>query len=70
MAEHRHKRDTNARRTPRAAYVAGPIALVATASAVTLGILAWGASGTAGPGRLAHAGPGPGKRKHHAPFVF
>ena len=40
MAEHRHKRDTNARRTPRAAYVAGPIALVATASAVTLGILA------------------------------
>ncbi|MEP9361352.1 mucin-2 protein [Nocardioides sp. CN2-186] len=49
MAEHRHKRDTNARRTPRASYVAGPIALVATASAVTLGILA---SHPAGSGTL------------------
>ena len=40
MAEHRHKRDTDARRKPRAAAVAAPIALVATASAVTLGVLA------------------------------
>ncbi|GAA1793985.1 hypothetical protein GCM10009795_044500 [Nocardioides hankookensis] len=40
MAEHRHKRDTDARRKPRAATVAAPIALVATASAVTLGVLA------------------------------
>ena len=40
MAEHRHKRDTNARRKPRAALVAGPLALLATASAVTLGVLA------------------------------
>ncbi|KQW52439.1 hypothetical protein ASC77_23920 [Nocardioides sp. Root1257] len=40
MAEHRHKRDTDARRKPRAATVAAPIALLATASAVTLGVLA------------------------------
>ena len=40
MADHRHKRDTNARRMPRAALVAGPLALLATASAVTLGVVA------------------------------
>lgn len=40
MADHRHKRDTNARRKPRAAVIAGPLALVATASAVTIGMLA------------------------------
>lgn len=40
MAAHRHKRDTNARRKPRAALVAGPLAVLATASAVTLGVLA------------------------------
>ena len=40
MAEHRHKRDTDARRKPRAATVAAPLALLATASAVTLGVLA------------------------------
>lgn len=40
MADHRHKRDTDARRKPRAALVAGPLALLATASAVTLGVLA------------------------------
>ena len=40
MAEHRHKRETNARRTPRAALVAGPVAFLATASVVTLGVLA------------------------------
>ncbi len=40
MAEHRHKRDTNARRKPRAALVAGPLAVLATASAVTIGMLA------------------------------
>ena len=39
MADHRHKRDTNARRTPRAAVIAGPLALLATASVVTLGVL-------------------------------
>ncbi|GAA4693929.1 mucin-2 protein [Nocardioides conyzicola] len=42
MAEHRHKRDTDARRKPRAATVAAPLALLATASAVTLGVLASG----------------------------
>lgn len=40
MAEHRHKREANARRMPRAAVVAGPLAVLATASAVTLGVLA------------------------------
>jgi hypothetical protein len=40
VADHRHKRDTDARRKPRAALVAGPIALLATASVVTLGVLA------------------------------
>ncbi|GAA1154609.1 mucin-2 protein [Nocardioides aquiterrae] len=40
MAEHRHKRDTDARRKPRAALVAAPLALLATASAVTIGVLA------------------------------
>ncbi|WP_155992798.1 mucin-2 protein [Nocardioides sp. URHA0020] len=40
MAEHRHKRDTDARRKPRAATVAAPLALLATASAVTIGVLA------------------------------
>jgi len=40
VAEHRHKRETTARRKPRAALVAGPFALVATASVVTLGVIA------------------------------
>lgn len=40
MAEHRHKRETNARRMPRASVVAAPLAVLATASAVTLGVLA------------------------------
>jgi hypothetical protein len=38
VADHRHKRDTNARRKPRAALVAGSLAVIATASAVTLGV--------------------------------
>jgi hypothetical protein len=40
VAEHRHKRDTEARRKPRAALVAAPLALLATAGAVTIGVLA------------------------------
>jgi hypothetical protein len=40
VAEHRHKRDTEARRKPRAATVAAPLALLATAGAVTIGVLA------------------------------
>lgn len=39
MAEHRHKRDTNARRKPRAVTVAAPLALMATVSTVGLGVL-------------------------------
>lgn len=39
MADNRHKRETNARRKPRAVVVAGPLAFLATASAVTLGVL-------------------------------
>lgn len=38
MADHRHKRDTDARRRPRATLVAGPLALFATASIVSLGV--------------------------------
>ena len=40
MAEHRHKRETNARRMPKAHLVAAPLALVATAAAVGMGVLA------------------------------
>lgn len=43
MADHRHKRDTDARRKPRAALVAGPLALFATASVVSLGVAFSGA---------------------------
>jgi hypothetical protein len=43
VAEHRHKRETNARRLSpfraRAVVIAAPLALLATASAVTLGVL-------------------------------
>ncbi|ANH40155.1 hypothetical protein I601_3756 [Nocardioides dokdonensis FR1436] len=39
MADCRHKRDTNARPRPRAALVAGPLAVLATASAITLGMV-------------------------------
>jgi uncharacterized protein YraI len=39
VADHRHKRETNARRKPKAVVVAGPLAVLATASAVTLGVL-------------------------------
>ena len=47
MAEHRHKRETNARRFPRAAVVAAPLAVLATLSTVSLGILGQGAAPTA-----------------------
>ncbi len=44
MADHRHKRDTNARRImptkARAVVIAGPLAVLATASAVSFGVLA------------------------------
>ena len=40
MAVHRHERDANARRKPRAVLVAGPVALLSTALAVTLGVAA------------------------------
>lgn len=43
MADHRHKRETNARKLNpfrvRAVVIAGPLAFLATASAVTLGVL-------------------------------
>lgn len=40
MAQHRHKRETDARRKPRAATVAAPLAILATISTVGLGVLA------------------------------
>ena len=42
MAIHSHKRDANARlfaRSPRASLIAGPLAVLATASAVSLGVI-------------------------------
>jgi hypothetical protein len=43
VADHRHKRDTNARllrvRVPKAPFIAGPIALVATLSTIGAGVL-------------------------------
>jgi hypothetical protein len=39
VADHRHKRDANARRKPRAVTVAAPLALLATVSTVGLGVL-------------------------------
>ena len=40
MAQHRHKREAPARRLPRAVQVSAPLAVVATLSAVTMGVLA------------------------------
>jgi uncharacterized protein YraI len=40
VADHRHKRDTNARRLPKAHLIAGPLAFLATATTVGLGVLA------------------------------
>ena len=40
MAQHRHKREAPARRIPRAVQVSAPLAVVATLSAVTMGVLA------------------------------
>jgi hypothetical protein len=39
VAQHRHKRDANARRTPSAIKVAGPLSVLATLSAVAVGVL-------------------------------
>ena len=39
MADQRHKRETEARRKPKALAVIGPLAVLATASAVTLGVV-------------------------------
>ncbi len=38
MGQHRHKRETNARRLPRASTLAGSLALLATASVVSIGV--------------------------------
>jgi len=40
VADHRHKRDTEARRFPKAQAVIGPLAVLATASVVTIGVVA------------------------------
>ncbi len=39
VAQHRHKREANARRLPRAAFIAGPAAAAVTLGAVGLGVL-------------------------------
>ena len=59
MANQSHKRDTNARlfsRAPRATVIAGPLAVLATASAVSLGVLTTDTGATA-PASLADALP-------------
>ena len=38
MADHRHKRETNARRIPRASLMAAPFAVLVTLSAVSVGV--------------------------------
>ena len=38
MADHRHKRDTEARRKPKPMAVIGPLAVLATAGAITIGV--------------------------------
>jgi hypothetical protein len=40
VADHRHKRDAEARRKPQALAVIGPLAVLATACAVSIGVLA------------------------------
>jgi hypothetical protein len=39
VADHRHKRDTEARRKPQALAVIGPLAVLATASAIAIGVV-------------------------------
>jgi hypothetical protein len=39
VADHRHKRDTEARRKPKAQAIIGPLAVLATAGAVTIGVI-------------------------------
>ena len=55
MAQARHKRDTNARRFPARAVIAGPIAFVATAAVVTVGVL--GGESSSSTDRQLTAGP-------------
>jgi hypothetical protein len=56
VAEHRHKRETEARRPkPRALAVIGPLAVLATLSTVTFGVVA-GATGPAGTSDLTPLG--------------
>jgi len=40
VADHRHKRVTNARKLPKAALVSGPIAALATVATVSVGVMA------------------------------
>ena len=40
MADNRHKRETEARRKPKALAVIGPLAVLATASVVAIGVAA------------------------------
>lgn len=47
MAEHRHKRET--RRLPRAGFIAAPVAVLVTLSAVTLGVATVETSGVSNP---------------------
>jgi uncharacterized protein YraI len=59
VAEHRHKRDTEARPKPPAMAIIGPLAVLATAGAVSLGVLA---AGPASSDRTAISGVAPDPR--------
>jgi hypothetical protein len=62
VGEHRHKRDTEARRKTKAVAVIGPLAVLATAGAVCVGVLAGGPAAsdlTAATGESPAARPSP-----------
>jgi hypothetical protein len=70
VGEHRHKRETEARRKPRPLAVIGPLAVLATASVVTIGVLAAGpASPDLAPTVAAPTGPTPSAERSTEPIT-
>ena len=70
MAQHRHKRDTEARRKPKALAVIGPLAVLATASAVSIGVLAVEpASSELAPSAAAPASPSVSAERGDVPLT-
>ncbi|HQR25576.1 MAG TPA: mucin-2 protein [Nocardioides sp.] len=70
MAQHRHKRETNARRFPRPLLLAAPLASLATVSVVTAGVLAGGTQPSLpSEGMLAGAGVAAASAGEREPLV-